>query len=33
MKEILPKADKFEKVEGKAKDAVTEVNEGKKVMM
>ncbi|HDK7139464.1 TPA: RnfABCDGE type electron transport complex subunit G [Clostridium botulinum] len=30
MKEILPKADKFEKMEGKAKDAVTEVNEGKK---
>ncbi len=29
MKEILPKADKFEKMDGKAKDAVTEVNEGK----
>lgn len=29
MKEILPKADKFEKMDGKEKDAITEVNEGK----
>ncbi|KOR26533.1 RnfABCDGE type electron transport complex subunit G [Clostridium sp. L74] len=29
MKEILPKADKFEKVDGKSNDAVLEVNEGK----
>ncbi len=30
MKEILPKADKFEKMGGKSNSVVTEVNEGKK---
>ncbi|MCR1935195.1 RnfABCDGE type electron transport complex subunit G [Clostridium tepidum] len=30
MKEILPKADKFEKMDGKSNSTVTEVNEGKK---